>query len=484
MSDETPIHPDVDALVEQLASFLLAEYASGRSLTTHALIARSARHFAGCSALIAAMRREIALGEELRWSDINAATLAARMRKLPQFEASVLAHAHALARDSETELNVWLAGESTDADERQAARVSLDMHMAALPRLKDASAFARYQRAPTVEQHFNPKIVTIADLARTLEISVDELDSAVRRSRQPRAYHLLIMQKRGGGIRLIEQPTDALRVLQRRILRHILNAATLHPAAHGFIRGRSALTHATLHTGKRCVLRLDIADFFTSITAGRVHSAFLRLGLPPRVATTLTALTTSTQRANRLREVLRRHSTDCSQTTVNDWVRGAQETLCIPHLPQGASSSPMLANWIAYRLDQRLSGLSAAWKMHYSRYADDLTFSTDEPNFSRARFIGMVRNIVASEGWMLNERKTLVMPQSDRQRVTGIVVNQSMNLCRKDFDALKAAVHRYATATSRDDAAYSQLMGRVAWLARFRPERANRLKEKLLAMRG
>lgn len=396
MSDEAPIHPDVDALVDQVAAFLLTEHASGRSLTTRALVARGTRYFVGCSALIAATRREIALGDELRWWNTGPAALAERMRKLPQFDA--LALAHAVARESEAELNAWLAGEWIDTDERQAAQASLDLHMAALPRLKDAASFAQYQRALIVEQRFSPKIESTAGLARTLEISVEELDAAVRRSQRSHAYHLLIAQKSSGGIRTIEQPTDMLRVLQRRVLRHILYAAALHPAAHGFVRGRSALTHAALHTQKRCVLRLDIADFFTSITAGRVHSAYLRLGLSPRLATMLTALSTSMQTVGALRAALRRHGADCSRVFVNDWVYDSQETFCVPHLPQGAPSSPMLANWIAHRLDQRLTGLAVAWKMSYSRYADDLTFSTDEPSFNRVRFIDTVRNIVASEG--------------------------------------------------------------------------------------
>lgn len=72
------------------------------------------------------------------------------------------------------------------------------------------------------------------------------------------------------------------------------------------------------------------------------------------------------------------------------------------------------------------------------------------------------------------------MPQSDRQRVTGIVVNQSVNLCRKDFDALKAAVHRYTKAALHNDATRSQLLGRIAWLAQLRPKRADKLRAKLL----
>ena len=119
--------------------------------------------------------------------------------------------------------------------------------------------------------------------------------------------------------------------------------------------------------------------------------------------------------------------------------------------------------------------------MRYSRYADDLTFSTDASDCNSLRFVDQVRTIVATEGWLLNERKTLVMPQSNRQRVTGIVVNQTMNLCRQDYDALKAAVHRHVNAAQPDTQQHSQLLGRIAWLARFRPGRAERLRQKLRA---
>lgn len=474
LADE-PLHPpDVDALVDALAAFMLAEHAAGRSLTTRALLARAVARFAGCGSLLAAARRDLALHAELTWPQWSADQLAARMRALPAYKSLSLQYQLLTGQivDITAELN-GEDGEVHDGDWRSELLASRGRLREQLPRRITTPAANEWR----IERDCG--IESTADLARVLEISHEELDNALRLSRSPHAYRVLVLRKQSGGLRLVEQPQDALRVLQRRILRSVLGNTDLHPAAHGFVRGRSALTHAAQHRGRRLVLRLDIADFFTSIAAGRVHSAYLRLGVPPRVATVLTALSTSLQRAGALRGALRRHDPLAAQTGIEECVRDWQQTLCVPHLPQGAPTSPTLANWIAYRLDQRLSGLAAAWGMRYSRYADDLTFSTDAADCNAARFIDQARSIVASEGWVLNERKTLVMPQSGRQRVTGIVVNETLNLCRKDYDALKAAVHRHVNAAQRDTQEHAQLLGRIAWLARFRPERAERLRQKL-----
>lgn len=473
MTDE-PLHPpEVDTLVDALAAFMLAEHAAGRSLTTRAQLARSAARFVGGTSLLAATRRDLALHAELTWPQWSADQLAARMRAMPAYES--LSLQHQLLTGQIVDITAELDGNYGDADDGEGRSELLTRR----ERLREQ--VPRVTTRATNERRIDRDsgIESTGDLARVLEISQDELDNALRLSRSPHAYRLLVLRKQSGGLRLVEQPQDALRVLQRRILRGVLGSADLHPAAHGFVRGRSALTHATLHRGRRLVVRLDIADFFTSITAGRVHSAYLRLGVPPRVATALTALSTSLQRAGALRGALRRHDPLAAQTGIEERVRDWQQTLCSPHLPQGAPTSPALANWIAHRLDQRLSGLAAAWDMRYSRYADDLTFSTDATDCNSMRFIDQVRNIVASEGWVLNERKTLVMPQSGRQRVTGIVVNETLNLCRKDYDALKAAVHRHVNAAQHDTQQHSQLLGRIAWLARFRPGRAERLRQKL-----
>ena len=468
--------PSIDALPDELAAFVLAEAASGRTLGANALTARARRYFAGCDALIRALCR---VRPDAR--NLDHTMLAAVLRALPEYAR--LESAQQSLLDADLDELTWQTDDTLDDEARETIEAMLADAMRAMPGIKDPVALQRLRHPPTYPSNCDPPIPTPTALAQRLEVSLDELDALLHHRRRHTPYHLLVMAKSSGGWRLIEQPSDALRVIQRRILRHVLASAPLHNAAHGFVRGRSIFTHANAHVGKRWVVRLDIRDFFTSISAGRVHSAFLRLGLPPCVATPLTALTTNVLSAAQLRRVLAAKREAFGSGAANAWIQAHQETLCTPHLPQGAPSSPMLANWIAHRLDQRLAGLAITRRMSYSRYADDLTFSSDERDFNRTRFIATVRDIVAAEGWVLNERKTLVMPQSNRQRVTGIVVNQSLNLGRQDFDALKAAVHRCVTSATREDALRTQLFGRIAWLAQMRPERAAKLRAKLLAAR-
>lgn len=478
MSTEPPNSPKVDALPNEIAAFLRAEAASGRTLGSNALIARARRYFVGCDALIWAVCRA-----ELNLHSAAHTRLVALVCALPEY-ARLERDRQETSFDDELDGLTWQDDDTPDTANHPAINALIAEGSGAMPGIKDPVALQRRCNPPNYRLIINPPITTPRELAQRLEVSLDELDAVLHHCQRHTPYHLLLRPKNSGGWRLIEQPADSVRVIQRRILRHVLAAAPLHDAAHGFVCGRSIFTHAKAHLGKRIVVRLDISDFFTNISAGRVHSAFLRLGLPPCVATPLTTLTTAMQSPRRLREAFKANRQTLGQSAANASIQAHQETLCVPHLPQGAPSSPMLANWIAHRLDQRLTGLAATWRMSYSRYADDLTFSSDERDFNRTRFIATVRDIVAAEGWVLNERKTLVMPSSNRQRVTGLVVNQSMNLCRKDFDALKAAVHRYATSATPDDAQLAQLFGRIAWLGQLRPDRAAKLRVKLLAVKG
>ena len=217
MTPETTPPPDVDAIADALAAFMLAEHAAGRSLTARALTARASARFVGCSALLGAARRDLALHAELAWPHWSAAQLAARIRKLPAFERLVTQSvlltaaieditatlAHAADEKERGEHADWVAG-------LQARRARLQ---ADLPRIWPVAATAGSD-PPRVESGLQP----LADLARRIEISEDELDAALRTSRTPHAFRLLVMRKQSGGLRVIEQPQDALRVLQRRVL--------------------------------------------------------------------------------------------------------------------------------------------------------------------------------------------------------------------------------------------------------------------------
>jgi hypothetical protein len=157
-----------------------------------------------------------------------------------------------------------------------------------------------------------------------------------------------------------------------------------------------------------------------------------------------------------------------------------------PHLPQGAPTSPALANLAAYRLDARLAGLARAVDAQYTRYADDLVFSGGE-TFARTigRFPIHVAAIALEEGFAIQHRKTRVMRQGVRQRAAGVVLNQRINLPRSDYDQLKAilcnCVRHGPQGQNRAGVAdfRAHLAGRVAHAARLNPERGRRLMRLL-----
>ena len=199
---------------------------------------------------------------------------------------------------------------------------------------------------------------------------------------------------------MIERPKTRLKAIQRRILREILAWIPVHDAAHGFVRGRSARTHAALHTGRRVVVRLDLEDFFAGVAAARVFGIFRTAGYPEGVAHTLTGLCTN---AVPDRESVAGH------------YRLARR-LATPHLPQGAPTSPALANLAAFRLDRRLTGLADALGARYTRYADDLVLSSD--HYLRTPQ-AVIAAIATEEGFRVNAAKTRVMGHGSRQTVTG-----------------------------------------------------------------
>ena len=328
-----------------------------------------------------------------------------------------------------------------------------------------------------------PSIRTFGELALLLNVEVDDLDWFADKwragaSEQVRLqhYHYRWVAKRSGGWRLIEIPKQRLRHMQQTILRKILDRVPAHDAAHGFRQGRSCVTHAAIHTGKRVVIRIDLKDFFPSIPASRIHALFMKLGYSETVAGTLARLCTSRTPASALNE----------RQTGGSLPWAERHALRSPHLPQGSPCSPALANLCAWRLDLRLEALSVSMDAVYSRYADDLVFSGGR-EFERAtdRFHVQVAVIAIEEGFKVNTRKTRIMRAGVRQQVTGVVVNQHPNARREEYDALRAiltncARHGPVSQNRERRPNYRHyLAGKVAWMRMLNAARGARL-EKLL----
>ena len=331
-----------------------------------------------------------------------------------------------------------------------------------------------------------PPITTPAELARLLELEPYELDwfadCQARERTAPteplRHYRYYWVAKPSGSLRLIEAPKPRLKHVQRRLLDTILVNIPPHDAAHGFRPGRSITTFVEPHVGQSIVLKMDLRDFFVSITSARVIALFLTAGYPEAVARLLTGLCTNTIPLEVWNQVS--ESEDKRARDPASWQ--ASRLYRQPHLPQGAPSSPTLANLAAYRLDARLAGLARQAEASYTRYADDLVFSGGEA-FARSigRFPIHVAAIALEESFPVQHRKTRVMRQGVRQRAAGVVVNQRINMPRDDYDRLKAILcncvrhgpHDQNRAGVPDFRAH--LAGRVAHAARLNPHRGRRL---------
>jgi hypothetical protein len=306
-----------------------------------------------------------------------------------------------------------------------------------------------------------PRIDTVGELADRLELDPGQLAwlADVRglersASAKLRNYSYARVPRANGPPRVIERPKARLKAIQRWILHEVLAWIPVHDAAHGFVRGRSARTHAAAHLGRRVVVRFDLEDFFASVTAGRVYGIFRAAGYPESVAHTLTGLCTNV-------------------VPIEEPVSGRlARRLATPHLPQGAPTSPALANLAAYRLDCRLAGLGPA----YTRYADDLVFSSDR--FLRLRIDAIARE----EGFRVNAAKTRVMGSGGRQTVTGVVVNVRPNVPRAEYDVLKAILHR-AAHDGPGDLDPAHVMGRIAWVESLHPARGAKLRAGFAAIR-
>ena len=288
-------------------------------------------------------------------------------------------------------------------------------------------------------------------------------------------YNVHVTAKAYGAIRLVEAPKQLLKKFQRQILREILMPVPLDPAVHGFCKGRSILSFASPHAGREAVLRLDLQDFFPSISGARVQALFRTLGYPEPVADLLGGLCTTTAP----RHVWR--NAGCEITAAER--QRARALYARPHLPQGAPTSPAIANLCAFRLDRRISGLAKAADIAYTRYADDLAFSGGA-QFARMaeRFTRQVAAIVSAEGFSLHHRKTRLMRSSVRQHLAGLTLNVCPNVPRRELERLEAILTncvRHGPDTQNRDQHPDfrrHLEGKVAFATMIHPARAARIR--------
>lgn len=278
-----------------------------------------------------------------------------------------------------------------------------------------------------LQKYHLPVFSSLTELANSMNLDLNTLRYLIyqRQVSKRTHYHTFEIPKKSGGKRKISAPKRQMKALQRWVLDTILDRITMDEHAHGFIKDRSILTNAQPHTGKEIVVNIDLKDFFPSIDFKRVKGLFHKLGYSEQMSIIFALICTYTE----------------TETVEMDgakyYVQKGKRVL-----PQGSPASPAISNLIAYRLDKKVQGLAKKLDFTYTRYADDLSFSTSRKNEKNvAKLLHFLRKIIESEGLIMHPEKTQVMRNGGQQKVTGIVVNEKLNVEREQMRKFRALLH-------------------------------------------
>ncbi len=317
-----------------------------------------------------------------------------------------------------------------------------------------------------------PVITKVPQLCEALNLTVSELRRLCyqREASTYSHYTRFEIPKRSGGMRAIWAPLPTLKQTQHWILHEILERLVVHGAAHGFLSGRSIATNAAEHCNSQLLVKLDIENFFPSISWKRVKGVFRKAGYPEQIATLLALL-----------------CTEAPREIVQDNGKTYYVALAERCLPQGAPTSPALTNALCLRLDRRITGFAdkAGWR--YTRYADDLTFSFAADNSQEAdisRLLGTVKRILGEEGFNVNVKKTHVIRQHQAQQVTGLIVNgtQAPRVSRNLKRQMRAALHNLQQGKGlKEGESLNRLKGYAAYIAMTERELGKTMLAQLAA---
>lgn len=263
------------------------------------------------------------------------------------------------------------------------------------------------------------------DIADLLQIRSKDLIFFLYRIPEEKKYVKFELKTKKNKIRTIMAPCKPIRYYQEK-LKYVFDLVyEHHEASHGFIKEKSIITNAQKHIKRKFVLNLDIKDFFPSINFGRVRGMFKSkpFSFNNDVATVLAQICTFEDQ-----------------------------------LPQGAPTSPFISNVICRRLDNDLCRLAKKYKCRYTRYADDITFSTNLRRFPKelAQMIFQkdcyclelgeeIENIFEENGFIINDKKVRLSDRTKRQEVTGLTVNEKLNVKRHFIKEIRAMLHKWET---------------------------------------
>ncbi len=237
-----------------------------------------------------------------------------------------------------------------------------------------------------------------------------------------------IKKRNGNGFRQIFSPYNSLRIIQQYIKYEILDVIPVHPKCTGFVKGKSILDNALPHKNKEAILNMDLLKFFDTITQNRVYGIFRSLGFAKNLAIDLAKLITV--------KLPQEYIETFSPKELKAYREIVPEDSNV--LPQGAPTSPLMANIILRRLDKRLAKLADTCKVDYSRYADDITFSGEVHNLPQIR---LLKRIIRDEGFNVNWKKVGIYKKGRKQIVTGLTVSNDVHVHRNFKKEIKKHIY-------------------------------------------
>ncbi|WP_299707482.1 reverse transcriptase domain-containing protein [uncultured Pontibacter sp.] len=286
-------------------------------------------------------------------------------------------------------------------------------------------------------------------------------------------YTVFFIKKKSGAERTIHAPSKGLKVIQKclNLILQTVYAQHQHKAATGFVPGKSIVDNAKLHTNSLYVYNLDLKDFFPSIDQARVWG---RLKFPPF---------NLNEKSNKLKLANLIASLCCHEMEVERIQPDASWQKVVRNvLPQGAPTSPTLTNIICQQLDFYLSAVAKRFSLKYSRYADDITFSSQHNVYQEgSEFLKELHRIIAAQNFHIKPSKTRLQKQGYRQEVTGIVVNDDVNVPKRYIKQLRMWLYYWEQYGY--DRAYSffvqQYKADKGYVKKGKPDMANVIKGKL-----
>lgn len=350
------------------------------------------------------------------------------------------------------------------------------------------------ERAATaIESHIDkqpkiPPLLTLGHLARRTGVSWFHLRQYVEGQRSA-IYQYFRIRKRSGGHRLISVPDPKLMIVQRWITSHILSELAVHRASFAFAPKSSIVGCAAQHCGARWLIKMDISGFFGSISEIKVYRVFVEAGYSPLVAFELTRLCTHAPSGSK-------------RYSKREWLApGTRQPIYsyrqyhIGNLPQGAPTSPMLSNLVMRETDKRIATLAAQAGLTYTRYSDDITFSTTGA-FDRSKAMAVILGttaILRRVGFQVNKTKTRIVPPGARKVVLGLLVDGALPRLTQEFrdrlrqhlyylEKLGPEAHRAARGFDTVSGLYRHVRGLIDFAQSIDPPFATKMRAKLEAV--